>query len=124
MHPRHATLHPTAQPACRATPPSCVSNHRVACSWRYTEWAQWDGTKLRPNWGTNAGIELYDHRGDDETSFDATENFSVHKQNPDVVAALSKQLHKLVTWHDIDASPIVEDGAKVLSFDAAPIAAP
>jgi len=64
--------------------------------WRYTEWAQWDGEGLRPNWDVNAGVELYDHRGDDGTDFDATENVNVASANPKVVAALSKQLHALV----------------------------
>lgn len=44
----------------------------------------------------NAGVELYDHRGDDGTDFDAVENVNVAAQNPDVVAALSGQLHALV----------------------------
>jgi hypothetical protein len=68
--------------------------------WQYTEWAQWNGTQLRPEWGVNAGVELYDHRNDDGYDFDATENINVANQNPEVVAALSKQLHELVaaTW--------------------------
>lgn len=44
----------------------------------------------------NAGVELYDHRGDDGTDFDAVENVNVAAQNPDIVAALSGQLHALV----------------------------
>jgi len=64
--------------------------------WRYTEWAQWNGTSLTPHWGTNAGVELYDHRGDGGTDFDATENVNVAKQNAGVVAQLAKQLHALV----------------------------
>jgi hypothetical protein len=64
--------------------------------WRYTEWTQWNGTELQPNWSVNAGVELYDHRGDNGTNFDATENVNVAKQNTDIVAALSKQLHALV----------------------------
>ena len=64
--------------------------------WRYTEWAAWNGTALRPDWSTNAGVELYDHRGDNGTNFDATENVNVAKQNADIVAQLSTQLHALV----------------------------
>ena len=76
--------------------------------WRYTEWAQWNGSKLAPNWAVNAGVELYDHRGVDASGvnndFDATENESVAKANPSVVAQLAKQLHALVaaqasTWY-------------------------
>ena len=40
-------------------------------------------------------MELYDHRGDDGTDFDAVENVNA-AQNPDIVAALSGQLHALV----------------------------
>jgi hypothetical protein len=64
--------------------------------WRFTVWTQWNGTSLRPNWSVNAGVELYDHRGDPGTNFDATENLNVAKQEADVVTALSKQLHALV----------------------------
>lgn len=40
--------------------------------WRYTEWARWNGTKLAPEWDAPLlGAELYDHLGDDGTSFDA-----------------------------------------------------
>ena len=45
---------------------------------RYTEWFRWDGEKERPKW--HAGLvarELYDHRGDDGSDFDAFENENV-----------------------------------------------
>jgi hypothetical protein len=37
--------------------------------WRYTEWALWNGTTLKPEWqlrvtGPDALVELYDHDGD------------------------------------------------------------
>jgi len=103
----------------RSTIPWMGFSMRTA-DWRYTEWAEWNGTALRPNWEKNAGVELYDHRGDDQTSFDAYENFNVATDNPDVVKTLSQQLHNLVKWYDVDATPLVEGGIEVLSFDAAP----
>ena len=33
-------------------------------SWRYTEWAAWDGALLKPRWNVSAGVELYDHAAD------------------------------------------------------------
>eukprot|EP01063_Lacrimia_lanifica_P012646 TRINITY_DN19305_c0_g1_i1.p3 TRINITY_DN19305_c0_g1~~TRINITY_DN19305_c0_g1_i1.p3 ORF type:complete len:195 (+),score=51.48 TRINITY_DN19305_c0_g1_i1:141-725(+) len=42
---------------------------------RYTLWLEWDGAKLAGKWETaadgGAGEELYDHTGDDGSSFDA-----------------------------------------------------
>jgi arylsulfatase A-like enzyme len=68
--------------------------------WRYTEWAQWNGTTLSPHWAVNAGVELYDHRPTDRESvinnFDATENVNVAEKNPTIVSTLSLQLHHLV----------------------------
>jgi len=64
--------------------------------WRYTEWAKWDGKNLKPIWEDSAGVELYDHDGDDgpssKISFEQFENVNVASQNPSVVATLSKQL--------------------------------
>ena len=64
--------------------------------WRLTVWARWNGTTLSPDWSSNAGVELYDHRNSDGTDFDATENVNVAKDHADVVEDLSKQLHALV----------------------------
>ena len=120
--PHHASCPPPADHA-PSPPPAHVAlsppPHCCLGRWRYTEWVEWDGTRLRPNWSKNAGVELYDHSGDDESSFDAYENFNVKDQNPKVVAALSRQLHALVKWHAVDATPLVEDGVDVLSFDPA-----
>merc|ERR1711998_258739 len=33
-------------------------------SWRYTEWAKWDGSSLEAVWSKSAGVELYDHAHD------------------------------------------------------------
>jgi len=70
--------------------------------WRYTEWVQWDGANLAPNWNVNAGIELYDHRGENTTTpntcFD-DEKKNVATQNPDVVKSLAKQLRNLAKSH-------------------------
>jgi hypothetical protein len=41
---------------------------------RWTEWKAWDGDELRPVWGETVATELYDHRGDDGTDFNAWEN--------------------------------------------------
>ncbi len=60
---------------------------------------RWDGARLRPDWTTSAGVELYDHRGDDGSDFDATENVNVAAQNPTVVAELAEKLHGLVPFH-------------------------
>lgn len=68
--------------------------------WRYTEWAKWDGAKLKPDWSDLAGNELYDHKGDapedSKNSFELFENRNVADENPDVVAELSKQLRDFV----------------------------
>ena len=64
--------------------------------WRYTEWVRWDGDTLSPDWTVKAGVELYDHNGDNGTSFDTHENVNIAVDHPDVVARLSKQLHSLV----------------------------
>ena len=64
--------------------------------WRLTVGARWNGTTLSPDWSSNAGVELYDHRNSDGTDFDATENVNVAKDHADVVEDLSKQLHALV----------------------------
>ena len=52
-------------------------------TWRYTEFAQWDGLTLCLVWNTtlpNALVELYDHTGDDGFGthvFDAFENVNL-----------------------------------------------
>merc|ERR550514_732702 len=39
--------------------------------WRLTIWYSWDGAHLRPRWDEKtAGVELYDHAGDDGLSMD------------------------------------------------------
>jgi len=41
-------------------------------AWRYTEWPLWNGTTLQPEWAAPlVGAELYNHTGDDGTSFDS-----------------------------------------------------
>ena len=64
--------------------------------WRYTEWVEWNGAELRPEWARQVGRELYDHHGDDELDFDAFENVNVANENPDVVAELSELLHHAI----------------------------
>ena len=42
-------------------------------TWRYTEWPLWNGSALLPQWGAPLiGAELYNHSGDDGTTFDAS----------------------------------------------------
>lgn len=74
-------------------------------AWRYTEWATWDGARLRPDWTKLAGTELYAHEAGDTAApcdeavnacFDRFENVNVAKEQPEVVAQLSAQLHALV----------------------------
>lgn len=64
--------------------------------WRYTEWVEWNGAELKPEWVRLVGRELYDHHGDDELDFDKYENSNVADTNPDVVAQLSAILHEAV----------------------------
>ena len=66
----------------------CVSNKpptfqfmglslRSPRGWRCTEWLAWNGTAIAPDWHDVRGVELYDHRGDDGTNFDAYENVNL-----------------------------------------------
>lgn len=71
--------------------------------WRYTEWAAWDGKKLKPDWSKPlAGRELYDHEGDDGTDYDAFENKNLAEdpKYKKIVKQLSSQLHDLVAKPD------------------------
>merc|ERR1712232_41518 len=46
-------------------------------NYRYIEWRHWDGSNLRPNFEKPpVQVELYDHTGDEGTSFD--KNFEHH----------------------------------------------
>ena len=45
--------------------------------WRYTAWAKFNGTLNRADFDTLLGEELYDHRGDTNTDFNAFENTNV-----------------------------------------------
>eukprot|EP00756_Hemistasia_phaeocysticola_P044740 Hpha_TRINITY_DN18529_c0_g1::TRINITY_DN18529_c0_g1_i1::g.195211::m.195211/K01136/IDS; iduronate 2-sulfatase len=69
--------------------------------WRYTEWALWNGTTLRPKWfddvtAENAIVELYDHRGDvpgiGQRVWDEFENENVASANLEVVRELSTRV--------------------------------
>ena len=72
--------------------------------YRYTEWATWNGTSLRPEWGSLVGVELYSHpSGNDSTCdgrmnscFDNYENVNLAHDLPAVVAQLSTKLHTIV----------------------------
>jgi hypothetical protein len=67
--------------------------------WRYTEWAAWDGQLLKPDFSQSlAGRELYPHKGDDGTDYDAYENvnFVEESKYSAVVDKLSKQLREMI----------------------------
>jgi arylsulfatase A-like enzyme len=74
-------------------------------SFRYTEWAAWDGTSLRPLWNVSGGVELYDHTDDppanSRTSFDKFENTNEAGDAPraPLVAQMSKQLRAFFDAH-------------------------
>ena len=46
-------------------------------AYRYTEWLRWNGTILKADWSNVVGVELYDHTGDEDLSFDSYENVNV-----------------------------------------------
>ncbi|XP_062507937.1 iduronate 2-sulfatase-like [Corticium candelabrum] len=62
--------------------------------YRYTEWVEWNGKKLQPNWENVIGKELYDHQGDEENDFDAFENENVAEKEEEVAKELSKMLRE------------------------------
>merc|ERR1712014_84820 len=60
--------------------------------WRYTEWAKWNGQKLKPDWSDVAGVAP----NDSKASFEQFENKNVADDFPDVAKQLSQQLHDFV----------------------------
>ena len=54
----------------------CVDRSR----YRYTEWHPWGGDKLRADWTTMTGVELYDYRTVDMTDFDQFDRVNVAGQ--------------------------------------------
>ena len=51
--------------------------------YRYTRWIHWDNTTLAGKWDdVDFAKELYDHTGDNSTSFDAWENENIAASNP------------------------------------------
>jgi arylsulfatase A-like enzyme len=68
--------------------------------WRYTEWAVWDGTTLKPIWtadptATGALVELYDHKEDigaGPDMWNQFENANLAAAYPGVVKDLSARL--------------------------------
>lgn len=69
--------------------------------WRYTEWALWNGTSLKPEWtlrptAPDALVELYNHAGDTGNNgppmWDDFENANLAGANPEVVTELSGRL--------------------------------
>jgi hypothetical protein len=86
-------------------PPAALARcHRMGfsmrtSSYRYTEWAKWDGAHQRADWEVLAGKELYSHGSNvDNNDFDATENVNLANEpsHASTVLQLSVQLHALV----------------------------
>ena len=64
-------------------------------TWRYTEFAEWDGLKLCPVWNASvpcAYSELYDHTGDDGYGLHVFDDFEV---SGDPVASAATPTHAL-----------------------------
>ena len=60
--------------------------------YRYTEWLRWNGTILKADWSQVVGVELYDHSGDEDISFDNYENINVADQP--TYSTIRNQLHQ------------------------------
>lgn len=71
-------------------------------SWRYTEWLRWSGRHLAPYRNGTLGVELYNHTGDDGTSFDGpfeVANLAGDPHVADVQAAFAALLRDVYpTW--------------------------
>ena len=71
-------------------------------SWRYTEWLRWSGRHLAPYRNGTLGVELYNHTGDDGTSFDGpfeVANLTGDPHVADVQAAFAALLRDVYpTW--------------------------
>ena len=67
-------------------------------AWRYTEWPVWNGSALEPDWSAPLiGAELYNHTGDDSTSFDSPSEVLNLADDPSLAplrAQLSAQLRQ------------------------------
>ena len=72
--------------------------------YRYTEWASWDGARLRPMWDRLVGTELYEHdpvasemcNRVENSCFDDFENVNLATSRPAIVSRLSRLLHEIV----------------------------
>ena len=61
--------HPCAKVAALTDATARTAARPVPIGDRLTVWKKWDGASLRPIWDVTAGVELYDHRGDDGTQW-------------------------------------------------------
>ena len=66
-------------------------------AWRFTQWVQWDGDKLQPNWAKVNASELYSydcHTTHCNNDFDAHDNLNLVNEpsHASTVAALQAQL--------------------------------
>merc|ERR1712059_125192 len=71
--------------------------------YRYTEWVQWNGATLSPEWSQLRARELYDHKEDlgPWTDPDGFENVNLaNSSDPGLVAELSAQLHRAFGFPD------------------------
>merc|ERR1712187_172378 len=65
---------------CEKVPRQCIQwmGYTVrTMNWRYTEWVEFDGDSLRPNFNRINATELYHHTGPDYEDFGASENINV-----------------------------------------------
>ena len=56
-----------------------------------------NGTALRAELGTAIAKELYDHRGDMESDFDAFENENIVSMETEIAEQLSHELYKFIS---------------------------
>ena len=67
--------------------------------WRYTLWVRWNNVSFTPEWDGPSAEELYDHRGDDSSSFDTWENVNLARTNPTAAGQMRAQLEAFFRKH-------------------------
>lgn len=81
--------------------------------WRYTEWVEWNGTALAPNWANVVGKELFNHTGDDGMAWVFDDfvrgefvNLVANPSLSSTVAVLSARLHtEVARWITPNPAP-------------------
>ena len=64
--------------------------------WRFTQWLEWNGALLRPDWDKPVANELYSHKDDDGYDFNKFENVNQNETYPEVVTELRQILRQVV----------------------------